>query len=101
MQFSDYDECKNKSNHNCEQLCHNFHGSFACGCQKGFKLNADNKTCSGNSCLVQAIPCSCISMYFQISNCKFKSCLYLWRRYFLVSLKIPLLKIELFSFLLK
>lgn len=42
----DYDECKTAS-HGCQQICTNKYGSYSCMCFNGYKLNSDNKTCSG------------------------------------------------------
>ena len=42
----DHDECK-MANHGCQQRCINRHGSYACTCVNGYRLNSDNKTCSG------------------------------------------------------
>lgn len=40
----DRDECKEKTAL-CEQKCVNNFGSYTCGCEKGFTLNADGITC--------------------------------------------------------
>ncbi|XP_051166293.1 collagen and calcium-binding EGF domain-containing protein 1-like [Leptopilina boulardi] len=40
----DIDECVENST-DCEQLCINEPGDFSCGCNDGFILNKDNKTC--------------------------------------------------------
>ena len=42
----DKDECRTQS-HGCQQKCLNEHGSYSCTCLDGYKLNSDNKTCSG------------------------------------------------------
>ena len=43
---TDVDECSvNKGG--CNQFCHNTYGSYQCSCKNGFKLSADNHTCSG------------------------------------------------------
>lgn len=42
----DRDECKEKTAL-CEQKCVNNFGSYTCGCEKGFTLNADGITCDG------------------------------------------------------
>ena len=47
MYLSDIDEC-GLSNGGCNQKCNNTHGSFECACEKGFKLQPDSKSCSGN-----------------------------------------------------
>lgn len=41
----DVDECAGKP---CQQICHNFPGSFACSCKRGFKkvdLDPKSKQC--------------------------------------------------------
>ena len=40
----DIDECVENSA-DCEQLCINEPGGFSCGCNDGFFLRGDNKTC--------------------------------------------------------
>ena len=42
----DRDECNTES-HGCQQKCVNEYGSYSCACLNGYKLNSDNKTCSG------------------------------------------------------
>ena len=46
----DVNECMTGA-HNCEQLCSNTPGGFMCECNLGFRLNADQRTCSGISSL--------------------------------------------------
>ena len=31
----------------CEQFCHNYPGGFYCSCKQGYRLHADNRTCTG------------------------------------------------------
>ena len=45
---SDINECDDPSKNNCEQTCLNKDGSFECACQRGYVLNDDKQTCSGN-----------------------------------------------------
>lgn len=45
---SDINECDDPSRNNCEQTCLNKDGSFECACQRGYVLNDDKQTCSGN-----------------------------------------------------
>ena len=40
----DVNECK-EDNGGCHQLCFNSEGSFTCGCQSGYTLADDKKTC--------------------------------------------------------
>ena len=35
-------------NGGCEHQCKNTNGSYTCECNKGFSLNGNGKTCSGN-----------------------------------------------------
>lgn len=44
---ADIDECA-LSTHKCEQNCHNTAGSYACSCNTGYQLNADEHHCDGN-----------------------------------------------------
>ena len=40
----DIDEC---SDDVCTQTCTNTEGSFTCGCNSGYELDADGTTCNG------------------------------------------------------
>ena len=40
----DIDECDEDIS-GCSQTCNNTIGSFVCGCEEGFYLNDDEKTC--------------------------------------------------------
>jgi integrin beta 2 len=44
--ITDIDECSER-NGGCELLCINSPGSFACGCQQGYILQPDGRTCKG------------------------------------------------------
>ena len=44
--FTDIDECS-VGTHNCSQVCNNTNGSFTCGCNNGYLLDADGATCNG------------------------------------------------------
>ena len=48
LSIIDIDECLN-SNHGCQHRCTNERSHFKCACNAGFKLNADEKTCSGTN----------------------------------------------------
>ena len=43
---TDVDECA-QNIHNCEQTCKNTVGSFLCGCNAGYELTSDGRTCQG------------------------------------------------------
>ena len=43
----DFDECLNGGLNGCKQLCINTPGSFTCDCNKGYRLNIDQRTCDG------------------------------------------------------
>ncbi|XP_071948060.1 epidermal growth factor-like protein 7 [Antedon mediterranea] len=40
----DINEC-NTNYHGCSQLCKNTNGSYSCGCNQGYKLSTDGKSC--------------------------------------------------------
>lgn len=42
----DINECLH-NNANCSEICSNAIGSFACSCNIGYMLNADNRTRAG------------------------------------------------------
>uniref|UniRef100_A0A672SAQ0 Collagen and calcium-binding EGF domain-containing protein 1 n=1 Tax=Sinocyclocheilus grahami TaxID=75366 RepID=A0A672SAQ0_SINGR len=42
----DIDECANNNETVCSQICVNTPGSYRCGCEKGFYLEDDGKTCT-------------------------------------------------------
>ena len=45
----DVDECQSNTSNICEQECVNVPGSFTCDCDNGYKLNADGRSCDGNT----------------------------------------------------
>ncbi|RWR74592.1 wall-associated receptor kinase 5-like protein [Cinnamomum micranthum f. kanehirae] len=47
----DIDECKNKTSHNCNQVCVNMPGSYHCKCQKGYHGDGWN---NGTRCTADA-----------------------------------------------
>lgn len=46
--YIDIDECA-EDDHNCDDVCLNTMGSFSCGCRKGFSLDDDGISCTGNA----------------------------------------------------
>ena len=42
--YADIDECAGVND--CQQTCSNTQGSFECGCQHGFQLDDNGKTCT-------------------------------------------------------
>ena len=44
---TDINECSSPDLNNCQMLCNNTVGSYSCGCNTGYALNADQTTCSG------------------------------------------------------
>ena len=51
--FLDHHEC-NTNHDNCDQHCHNTHGSFYCTCDSGWRLDPDGHTCNG-MCYITSI----------------------------------------------
>ena len=43
------DECQSTSLNQCQQQCVNTIGSYKCGCNTGYQLSPDGKTCTGKS----------------------------------------------------
>ena len=43
---ADHDECATDHD-NCDQNCHNTHGSFYCTCNNGWRLDGNGYTCNG------------------------------------------------------
>uniref|UniRef100_A0A7N8X8B7 Matrilin 4 n=1 Tax=Mastacembelus armatus TaxID=205130 RepID=A0A7N8X8B7_9TELE len=41
--------------HDCEQICISAPGVFTCDCNKGFKLNKDNRTCTSQSANIDLV----------------------------------------------
>ena len=44
----DIDECT-EERHECEQICHNSVGSYACSCHIGYRLDGDGLSCNGTT----------------------------------------------------
>ena len=69
--FVDINECSLNSD-GCDQVCTNTLGSFQCGCNRGYTLNADEITCSGMSgihritCTAQYIVCDSEDKYLSL-----------------------------------
>ena len=43
---TDLDEC-DQNNGDCEQICTNYVGSYACSCQEGWFIDTNGKSCNG------------------------------------------------------
>ena len=50
--FVDINECE--GGHGCSHICNNEIGSFNCECRNGYTLQADGKTCLGNSVYIRS-----------------------------------------------
>lgn len=46
LTFIDINECE-ESTDSCSHSCRNTPGSFRCGCNPGYELSSDNRTCQG------------------------------------------------------
>ena len=42
----DIDECAGGT-HNCQQLCNNTVGSYACSCNSGYRIASNSRNCIG------------------------------------------------------
>ena len=63
---TDVDECA-QNIHDCEHTCENTIGSFLCGCNAGYELTSDGRTCQGmNKSAITA-------MYSYIGACSINS----------------------------
>lgn len=63
----DVNECQ-MNNGGCQQTCSNTQGAYACGCNTGFTLSKDRKSCEDiDECLGRINPCStattCLNSY--------------------------------------
>ena len=47
LSTTDKDECADRRDNDCQMKCINNYGGYSCECHHGFRLNSDNKTCSG------------------------------------------------------
>ena len=53
----DIDECLDRS-HECQQICINLPGTFACTCEKGFSTDANEIECTDNDeCALRSHNC--------------------------------------------
>ena len=50
--FSDINECL--GNNGCDQTCSNVDGSYTCSCRKGYLLQADDRSCTGEISIFSA-----------------------------------------------
>ena len=46
---TDIDECSENTD-GCEEVCENTGGGFKCLCQKGLRLDSDQRSCVGEFC---------------------------------------------------
>ena len=51
---SDHDECATNS-HDCTQVCRNTVPYWTCGCNAGYLLLSDGRTCQGNNLSLSAV----------------------------------------------
>ncbi|XP_016402401.1 bone morphogenetic protein 1-like, partial [Sinocyclocheilus rhinocerous] len=47
--FKEIDECSRPDNGHCEQRCVNTLGSYHCGCDPGYELTPDRRSCAGDT----------------------------------------------------
>ena len=71
LSFIDINECS-QNNGGCEHICRNTAGSYYCRCNKGYALNADQRTCRGKNQLQQHI--------YTYTKTRFLKCLYIRER---------------------
>ena len=45
----DINECQSTHLNQCQQRCFNTFGSYKCGCNTGYRISADGKTCTGKA----------------------------------------------------
>nr|XP_054761681.1 mucin-like protein [Lytechinus pictus] len=43
----DFNECAENDTNNCDQICENELGSYACSCEPGYRLGLDQRSCIG------------------------------------------------------
>lgn len=66
LSSADHHECNTNSD-NCDQHCHNTHGSFYCSCEAGWRLDPNGYTCNG-MCMHVHID-SIMSVVYNYSSC--------------------------------
>ena len=62
--FTDINECTADID-GCSQVCINMNGSFICGCNEGYTLNEDGRTCGDiNECVAGTHGCqqNCVNI---------------------------------------
>lgn len=47
INFVDVNECNSDADNACQQICTDIPGSYTCQCNSGYRLNADERTCTG------------------------------------------------------
>jgi Calcium-binding EGF domain len=67
--IADVDECS-RAKHGCSVKCHNFPGGYNCTCHDGYKLNDDNRTCSGKTAnfTAEQFISACINLFIGTGN---------------------------------
>ena len=84
---TDVNECAENID-NCEHTCENTVGSFLCGCNAGYELTSDGRTCQGmNMCSYRWV-CSIIIVKSILTAVLFKQKLY-HKHYSLFTAHIP------------
>ena len=66
--YIDINECATGS-HTCQQQCTNSRGSFSCGCDQGYRLLSDMRSCQGNLCLVAVNSLIAICLISDVNEC--------------------------------
>ena len=51
---TDVDECT-EGTHQCQQVCQNTIGSYTCGCNDGFILDTDGRSCNGKNSFLSTL----------------------------------------------
>lgn len=83
---SDHDECATDS-HDCEQVCQNTVPYWTCGCNAGYLLRSDGRTCQGNNLSLSAVANYHKFNYLKLLRCQrvfnkqWRVCTYLYKLY--------------------